>query len=420
MNFQDKMTIKRDDIEIMAPVGSYESLMAAIQGGADSVYFGIEQLNMRAKSTNNFTLEDLKNIVTVAQENKIKTYLTVNTILYDHDINLMKQIIDTAKESGITAVIAADQAVINYASSKGVEVHISTQVNISNAESVKFYSHFADVVVAARELSLKQVKFITETIEKEQIKGPKGELVRVEIFAHGALCMAVSGKCYLSLHEQNSSANRGACLQTCRKSYTVTEKESGYQLEIDNEYIMSPKDLCTIGFIDKIIDSGVKVLKIEGRARPAEYVKTVTQCYDEAIRAYIDGTYSTEKVKLWEERLETTFNRGFWDGYYLGRKMGEWSKEYGSKATKTKVYVGKGTNYFKNLKVAEFLIQADSLKIGDEILITGPTTGVIETTVKEIRVDLKTSETAEKGQTISIPIDVKVRPSDKLYKMVKT
>ncbi len=404
----------------MAPVGSYESLMAAIQGGADSVYFGIEQLNMRAKSSNNFTLEDLKNIVTIAQNNAIKTYLTVNTILYDHDINLMKQIIDTAKESGITAVIAADQAVINYASSKGVEVHISTQVNISNAESVKFYSHFADVVVTARELSLKQVKYITETIEKEQIKGPKGELIRVEIFAHGALCMAVSGKCYLSLHEQNSSANRGACLQTCRKAYTVTEKESGYQLEIDNEYIMSPKDLCTIGFIDKIIDSGVKVLKIEGRARPPEYVKTVTSCYDEAVKAYIDGSYSSEKVKLWETRLESTFNRGFWDGYYLGRKMGEWSKEYGSKATKTKVYVGKGTNYFKNLKVAEFLIQADTLKPGDEILITGPTTGVIETTVKEIRIDLKTSDIAEKGQTISIPIDVKVRPSDKLYKMVKT
>ncbi len=414
------MTIKREDIEIMAPVGSYESLMAAIQGGADSVYFGIEQLNMRAKSTNNFTIEDLKNIVKIAQENKIKTYLTVNTILYDHDINLMKQIIDTAKESGITAVIAADQAVINYASSKGVEVHISTQVNISNAESVKFYSHFADVVVTARELSLKQVKYITETIEKDQIKGPKGELIRVEIFAHGALCMAVSGKCYLSLHEQNSSANRGACLQTCRKAYTVTEKETGYQLEIDNEYIMSPKDLCTIGFIDNIIDSGVKVLKIEGRARPAEYVKTVTACYNEAVNAYIDGSYSREKVKIWESRLETTFNRGFWDGYYLGRKMGEWSKEYGSKATKTKVYVGKGTNYFKNLQVAEFLIQADSLKVGDEILITGPTTGVIETTVKEIRIDLKTSDTAEKGQTISIPIDVKVRPSDKLYKMVKT
>ena len=420
MNLKLKMTIKREDIEIMAPVGSYESLMAAIQGGADSVYFGIEQLNMRAKSTNNFTIEDLKNIVKIAQENKIKTYLTVNTILYDHDINLMKQIIDTAKESGITAVIAADQAVINYASSKGVEVHISTQVNISNAESVKFYSHFADVVVTARELSLKQVKYITETIEKDQIKGPKGELIRVEIFAHGALCMAVSGKCYLSLHEQNSSANRGACLQTCRKAYTVTEKETGYQLEIDNEYIMSPKDLCTIGFIDNIIDSGVKVLKIEGRARPAEYVKTVTACYNEAVNAYIDGSYSPEKVKIWESRLETTFNRGFWDGYYLGRKMGEWSKEYGSKATKTKVYVGKGTNYFKNLQVAEFLIQADSLKVGDEILITGPTTGVIETTVKEIRIDLKTSDTAEKGQTISIPIDVKVRPSDKLYKMVKT
>jgi len=420
MNLKLKMTIRREDIEIMAPVGSYESLMAAIQGGADSVYFGIEQLNMRAKSTNNFTIEDLKNIVKIAQENNIKTYLTVNTILYDHDINLMKQIIDTAKESGITAVIAADQAVINYASSKGVEVHISTQVNISNAESVKFYSHFADVVVTARELSLKQVKYITETIEKEQIKGPKGELVRVEIFAHGALCMAVSGKCYLSLHEQNSSANRGACLQTCRKAYTVTEKETGYQLEIDNEYIMSPKDLCTIGFIDNIIDSGVKVLKIEGRARPAEYVKTVTSCYNEAVNAYIDGSYSPEKVKIWESRLETTFNRGFWDGYYLGRKMGEWSKEYGSKATKTKVYVGKGTNYFKNLQVAEFLIQADTLKVGDEILITGPTTGVIETTVKEIRIDLKTSDTAQKGQTISIPIDVKVRPSDKLYKMVKT
>ncbi len=403
----------------MAPVGSYESLMAAIQGGADSVYFGIEQLNMRAKSTNNFTLDDLKKIVSISQENNIKTYLTVNTILYDHDINLMKQIIDTAKASGITAVIAADQAVINYASSKGVEVHISTQVNISNAESVKFYSHFADVVVTARELSLKQVKYITETIEKEQIKGPKGELIRVEIFAHGALCMAVSGKCYLSLHEQNSSANRGACLQTCRKAYTVTEKESGYQLEIDNEYIMSPKDLCTIGFIDNIIDSGVKVLKIEGRARPAEYVKAVTSCYNEAVKAYIEGTYTIEKVKEWEKRLETTFNRGFWDGYYLGRKMGEWSKEYGSKATKTKVYIGKGTNYFNNLKVAEFLIQAENLKVGDEILITGPTTGVIETTVKEIRLDLAAVDSVEKGSLVSIPIDEKVRPSDKLYKMVK-
>jgi U32 family peptidase len=414
------MNFKREDIEIMAPVGSYESLMAAIQGGANSVYFGIEQLNMRAKSSNNFTTEDLKKIVAIAQEHNIKTYLTLNTILYDHDVNLMKQIVDTAKESGISAVIAADQAAINYAASIGLEVHISTQVNISNAESVKFYSHFADVMVTARELSLKQVKTITETIEKEQIKGPSGELVRIEIFAHGALCMAVSGKCYLSLHEQNSSANRGACLQTCRKSYIVTEKESGYQLEIDNEYIMSPKDLCTIGFIDKIIESGVKVLKIEGRARPAEYVKIVSECYDEAINACIDGTYSQEKIKAWEERLATVFNRGFWDGYYLGRKMGEWSKEYGSKATKTKTYIGKGTNYFKNIKVAEFLLQADNLKVGDEILITGPTTGVVQTTVKEIRVDLKNTDEAQKGQTISVPIDVKVRPSDKLYKMVST
>jgi putative protease len=414
------MITKREDIEIMAPVGSYESLMAAIQGGADSVYFGIEQLNMRAKSSNNFTIEDLKKIVSIAGENNIKTYLTVNTILYDHDLLLMKKIVDAAKESGITAIIASDQAAINYASSIGVEVHISTQVNISNIESVKFYAHFADVMVTARELSLKQVKKITETIEKEEIKGPSGKPVRIEIFAHGALCMAVSGKCYLSLHEQNSSANRGACLQTCRKAYIVTEKESGYQLEIDNEYIMSPKDLCTIGFIDKIIDSGVKVLKIEGRARPPEYVKTVCKCYSDAVKAHIDGSYGPEKIENWEKELSTVFNRGFWDGYYLGRKLGEWSREYGSKATKTKVYIGKGTNYFKNLKVAEFLIQAEDIKVGDEILITGPTTGVIQTTVKEIRLDLSPVEMAGKGNLVSIPIDEKVRPSDKLYKIINT
>jgi putative protease len=297
-------------------------------------------------------------------------------------------------------------------------VHISTQVNISNIETVKFYAHFADVMVTARELSLKQVQKITETIEKEQIKGPSGKLVRIEIFAHGALCMAVSGKCYLSLHEQNYSANRGACLQTCRKAYLVTEKESGYELEIDNEYIMSPKDLCTIGFIDKIINAGVKVLKIEGRARPPEYVKTVCQCYDEAIKAYIDDSYQQEKILAWEIRLKSVFNRGFWDGYYLGSKMGEWNTKYGSKATKTKIYVGKGTNYFKNLKVAEFLLQAENIKVGDEILITGPTTGVIQTTVKEIRIDLEPVEMAEKGNLVSIPIEQKVRPSDKLYKMV--
>jgi len=412
------MGITREEIELMAPVGSYESLMAAIQAGADSVYFGVEQLNMRAKSTNNFTLEDLQNIVKICKENNIKSYLVVNTIIYDHDIRIMKQLVDVAQTSGVSAIIASDQAVINYASTKGVELHISTQVNISNIETLKFYAHFADVMVLARELSLKQVAKITEAIEEEQIKGPSGELIRVEIFAHGALCMAVSGKCYLSLHEQNSSANRGACLQTCRKAYVVTEKETGYELEVDNEYIMSPKDLCTIGFVDKILNAGVKVLKIEGRARPAEYVKIVCDCYNEAIDAAINDTYTKEKVKDWEDRLSTVFNRGFWDGYYLGRKLGEWSKDYGSKATKTKEYIGKGTNYFGNIKVAEFQIQSGSLKVGDEILITGPTTGVIQTHVKEIRVDLKNTEEAHKGQTISVPIDEKVRRADKLYKII--
>ncbi len=402
----------------MAPVGSYESLMAAIQAGADSVYFGVEQLNMRAKSTNNFTTEDLQNIVKICNEHKIKSYLVVNTIIYDHDIRLMKQLVDIAKASGVTAIIASDQAVINYAFSQGVELHISTQVNVSNIETLKFYAHFADVMVLARELSLKQVAKITEAIEKEQIKGPSGKLIRVEIFAHGALCMAVSGKCYLSLHEQNSSANRGACLQTCRKSYIVTEKETGYELEIDNEYIMSPKDLSTIGFVDKILKAGVKVFKIEGRARPPEYVKTVSECYNEAISAVIEGNYTREKIEGWEKRLTTVFNRGFWDGYYLGRKLGEWSKDYGSKATKTKEFLGKGTNYFSKLKVAEFQLQAGNLKVGDEILITGPTTGVIQTTVKEIRVDLKNTEAAHKGQTISVPVAEKVRRADKLYKVV--
>ncbi|MCF6242438.1 MAG: U32 family peptidase [Bacteroidales bacterium] len=412
------MNLKRNEIELMAPVGTYESLAAAVQAGADSVYFGVEQLNMRAKSTNNFTTDDLQNIVKICKENNIKSYLVVNTIIYDHDIRLMKQLVDIAKSSGITAIIASDQAVINYAFSQGIELHISTQVNISNIESLKFYAHFADVMVLARELSLKQVAKITETIEKEQIKGPSGKLIRVEIFAHGALCMAVSGKCYLSLHEQNSSANRGACLQTCRKSYIVTEKETGYELEIDNEYIMSPKDLSTIGFVDKILKAGVKVFKIEGRARPPEYVKTVSECYNEAINAVLDGSYDKEKIEDWEKRLSTVFNRGFWDGYYLGRKLGEWSKDYGSKATKTKEFLGKGTNYFSKLKVAEFQLQAGNLKVGDEILITGPTTGVIQTIVKEIRVDLKNTEEAHKGQTISVPIDEKVRRADKLYKLV--
>jgi len=405
-------------IEIMAPVGSFESLAAAIQAGTDSVYFGIEQLNMRSKSSNNFTVDDLKEIVKICKENNIRSYLTVNTIIYDQDILLMKQIIDLAKETGVTAVIAADQAVLSYASSKNLEIHISTQLNVSNIETVKFYSRFADVIVLARELSLTQVSEITKTIEEEQIKGPSGKLVEIEMFAHGALCMAVSGKCYLSLHEQNFSANRGTCLQTCRKSYTVTENESGNQLEIDNEYIMSPKDLCTIGFVDLLIKSGVKVFKIEGRARPAEYVKTVVECYREAVNSYFEQTYDQEKIERLENRLSTVFNRGFWDGYYLGRKLGEWSKNYGSKATKKKLYVGKATNYFEKLKVAEFLVQSESLKVGDEILIIGPTTGVIETTVTELRYELEKVAEVHKGQAISLPIDIKVRRADKLYKLV--
>lgn len=402
----------------MAPVGSFESLMAAINAGANSIYFGIEQLNMRAKSSNNFTVDDLKKIVKICKENNIKSYLTVNTIIYDHDLILMRKVVDAAKNNDITAIIASDLAVIQYANSIGVEIHASTQLNVSNIEALKFYSKFCDVVVTARELSLNQVAAITKQIETEQITGPSGNLVRIEIFVHGALCMAVSGKCYLSLHETNSSANRGACLQTCRKEYIVTEKESGYQLEIDNEYIMSPKDLCTISFIDKIIAAGVKVFKIEGRARPPEYVKRVVECYKEAVQSYYDGSYSREKIQKWESKLKTVFNRGFWDGYYLGRRLGEWSNEYGSRATKRKIYLAKGTNYFTKLKVAEFKMETGSLKVGDEILITGPTTGVIETKVSEIRVDMKKVDETKKGESFSMPIDTIVRRSDKLYKVI--
>ncbi len=413
------MNIKKEDIEIMAPVGSFESLMAAIQGGANSIYFGIEQLNMRSKSSNNFTTKDLVEIVAICNKHKVKTYLTVNTIIYDHNIELMKKIVDAAKENGVSAIIASDFAVINYAYSVGVEIHASTQLNISNIEAVRFFARFCDVIVTARELSLRQVKNITQSIEDENICGPSGKKVRVEVFAHGALCMAVSGKCYLSLHEQNSSANRGACRQTCRKAYIVTEKESGNELEIDNEYIMSPKDLCTVGFIDKIIDAGITVLKIEGRARAPEYVNTVSKVYRNAVDEYIDGNYSMTKIKDWEEQLATVFNRGFWDGYYLGRKLGEWSTQYGSQATTRKIYIGKGMNYFSKINVAEFLIEAGELNIGDKILITGPTTGVVEFELKEMRVDLKPTECAKKGTRVSIPVAGKIRASDKLYKVVK-
>ncbi|NOU59898.1 peptidase U32 family protein [Marinifilum caeruleilacunae] len=411
--------MKRSDIELMAPVGSYESLMAAIQGGANSIYFGIEQLNMRSRSANNFGFEDLKKIASTCKENNVKSYLTVNTVLFDHDIKLMYKIVDAAKESGVTAIIASDVSAIMYARSIDVEVHISTQCNITNIEAVKFYAQFADVVVLARELDLNQVKAIYDQIVAQDIRGPKGELVQIEMFAHGALCMAVSGKCYLSLHEKNSSANRGACMQTCRKAYTVTEKESGNELEIDNEYIMSPKDLCTIGFLNKMLDAGVRVLKFEGRARSPEYVKTVVSCYNEAVDSYLDESYNKEKIDAWMERLSTVFNRGFWDGYYLGQKLGEWSNEYGNRATKRKMLVGKGTNYFTKIQVAEFLLESNELAVGDHILITGPTTGVVETTIKEIRVDLKPVEKAVKGDSFSIALDTMIRRSDKLYKIVE-
>jgi len=410
--------MNRKDIEIMAPAGSHESLAAAIQGGADSVYFGAEQLNMRAGSTNNFTLTDLRDIAGTCKNHGLKSYLTVNVVVYDHEIKQMQKIIDTAVSSGISAIIASDISVIDYAFRSGIEVHISTQLNISNAEALRFYSRWADVVVLARELNLDQVKHISGLIREQDIRGPGGEPVKIEMFAHGALCMAVSGKCYLSLHENNTSANRGNCYQTCRKSYIVTEKESGSQLEIDNEYIMSPKDLCTIGFIDKMMDAGVTVFKIEGRARSAEYVKVVSSCYDEAVKAVLDGTYTSEKIDTWKQRLSSVFNRGFWDGYYLGQKLGEWSTGYGSAATKRKVYLGKVTNYFTRLNVAEIKVENGDLRKGDTILIIGPTTGVIEYSVDEIRVDLKDTETAKQGELCSIKIPEHLRRSDKIFRWV--
>ncbi len=402
----------------MAPVGSFESLMAAIQGGAGSVYFGVEHLNMRSRSSNNFTLDDLKTIVQIASDHGVKTYLTLNVEIFDGEIELMHEVVSTAKEAGVSAVIAADISVIQYARSINFEVHISTQVNITNIDAVKFYSNFADVVVLAREMNLGRVYEISNQIKEEQIKGPSGKLMRLEMFVHGALCMAISGKCYLSLHEMNSSANRGACLQTCRRAYTVTDKETGAELEIDNEYIMSPKDLKTVHFLNKILDAGVSVLKIEGRARSPEYVKTTSQCYSEAVYAYFEDDFTDEKIDDWNSRLSRVFNRGFWDGYYLGQRLGEWSKNYGSQATKRKLYIGKATNYFTKIKVAEFKLETNNLKVGDEIVITGPTTGVVETTVKEIRVDLKPVEEAKKSEQISIQIDERIRRADKLYKMV--
>jgi len=410
--------MKRKDIEIMAPAGSYESLMAAVQGGADSVYFGAEQLNMRAASSNNFTTDDLKKIAVICRENGLKSYLTVNVVVFDNEMEQMKAIIDAAAESGISAVIASDQSVINYAFSKGVEVHLSTQLNITNTESIKFYSRWADVAVLARELNLDQVRFISEEIARQEIRGPGGELIKLEMFVHGALCMAVSGKCYLSLHEYGKSANRGECYQICRRSYVVTDRETGYELGIDNQFIMSPKDLCTIGFIDKILEAGVTVLKIEGRARSAEYVRTVASCYSEAVNAVADGNYTAEKIEEWTTRLATVFNRGFWDGYYLGQKMGEWTNRYGSGATKRKVYLGKVTNYFSRAQVVEILLENGDLEKGETIIITGPTSGAVEYIVDEIRVDLKETEKALKGEYCSIKSESFLRRSDKVFRWV--
>ena len=407
------------DFEIMAPAGSRESLMAAIHAGADSIYFGIENLNMRARSASAFTIHDLREIAAICAEHGVKSYLTVNTIIYDEDICLMQKIVDAAKEAGISAVIAADVAVLEYCNRIGQEVHLSTQLNISNGEALKFYARFADVVVLARELNLDQVAEIYRTIQRENICGPRGEQVRIEMFCHGALCMAVSGKCYLSLDNLGHSANRGACMQVCRRSYIVHDKESDIELEVDNKYIMSPKDLKTIRFMDKMMEAGVRVFKIEGRARGPEYVHTVVSCYKEAIQSYLDGTLTEEKKDAWDERLKTVFNRGFWDGYYLGQRLGEWSKTYGSEATERKVYVGKGIKYFSNIGVAEFLIEASEISVGDKLLITGPTTGAIFIDLDEIRYDLKPVQTAHKGEHISIKVPSKVRPSDKLYKLEK-
>ncbi len=409
-----------NDYEIMAPVGSRESLAAAIQAGAGSVYFGIEKLNMRAHSASTFTISDLREIAETCNARGIKTYLTVNTIIYGEDIPLMREIVDAAKAAGISAVIASDVAVMTYCNSIGQEVHLSTQLNISNIEALKFYAQFADVVVLARELNLDQVAEIYRQIEEQHICGPSGEQIRIEMFCHGALCMAISGKCYLSLQNANRSANRGECVQICRRSYRVTDVETGNELEIDNKYIMSPKDLKTVRFIDRMMKSGVRVFKIEGRARGPEYVYTVVKCYREAIQSVLDGTFTEEKKDAWDERLATVFNRGFWDGYYQGQTLGEWNKNYGSAATERKVYCAKGIKYFSKLGVAEFQVEASEFSVGDKLLITGPTTGVIYLDCAEIRYDLKPVDTALKGQRVSIPVPEKVRPSDKLFKIVKS
>ena len=407
------------DYEILAPVGSHDSLAAALKAGADSVYFGIEKLNMRAHSASAFTIDDLREIAATCNAQGVKTYLTVNTIIYGEDIPLMHEIVDAAKEAGISAVIASDVAVMTYCNRIGQEVHLSTQLNISNIEALKFYAQFADVVVLARELNLDQVAEIYQQIEEQHICGPSGQQIRIEMFCHGALCMAISGKCYMSLDNTGRSANRGECMQICRRSYLVTDRETGIELEIDNKYIMSPKDLKTVRFIDRMMKSGVRVFKIEGRARGPEYVKTVVECYKEAIQSVLDGTFTEDKKDDWDERLATVFNRGFWDGYYQGQRLGEWNSHYGSCATERKVYVGKGMKYFSKLGVAEFSCEACEFSVGDKMLITGPTTGALYVTVEEIHDDTHAVTTAQKGTRVSFKVPEKVRPSDKLFKIIK-
>ncbi len=413
------MSVK-NKIELMAPAGSFDSMQAAIENGADSIYFGVEQLNMRARASINFTIDDLPEIVKRCSEKKVRTYLTLNTIIYDHDLSIVKTLINAAKKANISAVIAMDQAVIQVARTAGLEVHISTQINITNIETLRFYAMFADTIVLSRELSLRQVKFITEQIEKDQIKGPSGRLVEIEIFGHGALCMAVSGKCYMSLHSHNSSANRGACKQNCRKKYTVIDQETGVEMELDNEYIMSPKDLCTIDILDQVVNAGIKVLKIEGRGRAPEYVAQVVRSYRNAIDAIAEGTYDKDKVISWMKELGTVYNRGFWNGYYLGQKLGEWSSESGSHATQKKVFLGKGVHYFPKAKVGEFKIDAYGVKVGDKILVTGPTTGAKEMELKTMLVNDVKQDEAKKGDSVTIKLDFRIRQSDKLYKIVKT
>ena len=420
MNQKAGAAVSQQHVEIMAPVGSYESLSAAIQAGADAVYFGVGNLNMRSRSAANFTVEDLERIAGIAQQHGVRTYLTVNTIIYNDEIEEMHELVHAAKAAGITAIIASDMAVITYAHSIGVEVHISTQCNISNVEAVRFFAQWADVVVTARELPLRQVAEITQFIRDNDIRGPKGELVQVEVFAHGALCMSVSGKCYLSLDEYNYSANRGACLQLCRREYLVKDVESDTELVVSGKYIMSPKDLCTIGFLDKIIRAGVRVLKIEGRGRSADYVKTVVECYKEAVQAVAEDTYTQEKIEAWTERLRTVFNRGFWDGYYLGRKMGEWSERYGSQATENKVYLGKVTNYYIRPQVAEMKIEtAEHLRVGEDLMVIGQTTGVYRATVEELRLGDTAQPVPEvkQGDVFSVKTTEMLHRGDKLYRV---